>query len=633
MNKNLITSMLCCSLLLAGCGGSGGDTTPVNQDSGKNGNNGNTDSNNGNTDSNNDNTDSGTDTTTKPVAKIQASAFGETGNVIQLSTTGSAIPENAEITWQWQAKPQGSNAQFSNPNAKQTYFTADVAGIYILGLTIKSGSNESTTQFEIRIKEKTTPSVNTPPVADFTLTKQEIAINEHLQLDASNSSDSDGDNLSYKWQVTAPANVDEYTLVSPNNNLASFASKFAGEYTITLTVYDGKSSHSKSEKVIVIDNQPALKAVISAPSEVTLSSMTFVELKSDGSQYQGAVTPLWSFDSKPSGSQAAMATPNGFLTSLQLDKAGQYKIRFSLKDKQGRLSEATHTLTAKLGEANKPLVFVDAPESTKINEAIELSAKRSRDTSGRTLSFSWTFKPFEAGLTYSVTNEDTDTVIFTPHGEGTYRYFVEVSNGELSQTASGVIKSHPENYGPTASMSPQISTAAEGETKVFVVSAEDKDGDPLTYRWSLETKPENSTAVVNNADNRASITFDEAGNYVLKCIVSDGKVELVVAAFIKVSAVQNSAPVITALDYQGVLKTDAALWITPTVIDSDSNAGNLTYFWKVVAPSGEVIDSTAAHDSNLQFTPVASGDYQVSLSVVDEKSASVATKTITLSVE
>ena len=140
--------------------------------------------------------------------------------------------------------------------------------------------------------------MNTPPVANFTLTKQEIAINEHLQLDASNSSDSDGDNLSYKWQVTAPAHVDEYTLVSPNNNLASFASKFAGEYTITLTVYDGKSSHSKSEKVIVIDNQPALKAVISAPSEVTLSSMTFVELKSDGSQYQGAVTPLWSFDSK-----------------------------------------------------------------------------------------------------------------------------------------------------------------------------------------------------------------------------------------------------------------------------------------------------------------------------------------------
>lgn len=98
MNKNLITSILCCSLLLAGCGGSGGDTTPVNQDSGKNGNNGstdsnnsNTDSNNSNTDSNNDNTDSGTDTTTKPVAKIQASAFGETGNVIQLSTTGSTI--------------------------------------------------------------------------------------------------------------------------------------------------------------------------------------------------------------------------------------------------------------------------------------------------------------------------------------------------------------------------------------------------------------------------------------------------------------------------------------------------------------------------------------------------------------
>ncbi|GEK08686.1 PKD domain-containing protein [Pseudoalteromonas peptidolytica] len=627
MNKRLILLALFLGATLTACGGSGGSSATANNNNSSNSNN------NTGTDSSTDNNNSNTDNT-QLEAKISPIQSVYTGATVKLIGTSSVVSANATVAWSITAKPQNSTAQIADKSSLLNEFVADVAGDYEVQLTIKSASQESTAKASVKVTDKPVEPTNRAPKAVITPFKERAVKSEQVTLSAKDSSDPDGDRLSYKWQVSSANNALDFHLINPEGEYAVFAGRDYGVFTISLTVHDGKTySETVTKQIEVYDDRPELKAVISAPTEVILGSVNFVELKSEGSQYPRAVTPLWSFDSKPSGSQAKMATPSGFITSAQLDKPGQYQIRFSLKDEYGRVSEATHTITAKYGEARTPLVFVDAPESTKINEAIELSAKRSTDASGRPLTYAWTFEPREPGLTYSVSNENTDTVTFTPHGEGYYRYSVKVSNGELSDTATGMVKATPENNEPTVSISPRISVALEGQTKVFEISAEDKDGDPLTYQWSFSAKPEISTAVINGSDNRASITFNEVGNYVPNCTVSDGKVEVDISAFIQVRAVQNGAPTIAALDAQGMLKVGTEVQLASTVVDADSHTQHLTYFWTVTEPSGKVIEGAAVNDATLRFTPAVSGDHQVKLSVIDEKSAAVATKVVTLSVE
>ncbi|WP_440054542.1 PKD domain-containing protein [Pseudoalteromonas sp. T1lg65] len=574
-----------------------------------------------------------------PIAKIQSSVLGYTGDTLQVSAVSSTIPANAQLAWSWAAKPTGSTAQFADPNATLTQFTADVAGTYIVKLFIRSGANEATAQFTITIKDKTPPTENTPPVASFTLTKQEIAVNEYLKLDGRASSDKDNDNLSYQWQVKAPENVPEYILVSPKNSVASFASRFPGEYTITLTVTDGKASHSQSANITVAGEPPAtakpLNAVITAPTEVTLSGLiTLVTLNStDKSQFYGSVLPLWSIDSKPEDSNPVILGVNGFDTSMTVDKPGQYQIRLSFKDRNGKLSEDTHTFTAQYGDPSRPLVYLDRPESGRVNHTVEISAKRSRDLDGRPLTFKWTFEPKTADMAYSVEDENTHTVKFTPHSEGFYKYQVEVSNGELSDIAPGHLYVDPENYAPRIEISPKTTVASEGETKTFYVTGSDKDGDTLTYTWSLYAKPDNSQAVINDTGDQAAITFDVAGSYIVKCVASDGELEAWTVAAVKVSEAQNSTPSITSIGYQGTPSRNSLLQLTSTVVDQDSESSDLTYFWKVFSPTGQVITDTIQQGVGLQFTPTDTGNYHVELNVVDDKSGAVATKAFSLTVE
>lgn len=52
----------------------------------------------------------------------------------------------------------------------------------------------------------------------------------------------------------------------------------------------------------------------------------------------------------------------------------------------------------------------------------------------------------------------------------------------------------------------------------------DDDGDPLTYTWTFDSRPEGSMAELSAADTAmASFTTDEAGDYVVQLIVNDGK--------------------------------------------------------------------------------------------------------------
>ena len=96
-------------------------------------------------------------------------------------------------------------------------------------------TSENTTSNDI--PSTTTPQMNTPPVADAGI-EQAVTTGTIVTLDASASSDIDGDTLSYRWSITSmPSST--ASLTNAQSAAPSFTPDIDGDYVISLVVNDG----------------------------------------------------------------------------------------------------------------------------------------------------------------------------------------------------------------------------------------------------------------------------------------------------------------------------------------------------------------------------------------------------------
>jgi chitinase len=76
-----------------------------------------------------------------------------------------------------------------------------------------------------------------------------------ISLDASGSSDAEGDSLSYSWTQIDGNRVDLVFDEDGDDNVTSFDAK-AGEYTFKLTVTDAYGVSSSEEKTVAVATEP-----------------------------------------------------------------------------------------------------------------------------------------------------------------------------------------------------------------------------------------------------------------------------------------------------------------------------------------------------------------------------------------
>src|SRR6185369_6754249 len=109
----------------------------------------------------------------------------------------------------------------------------------------------------------------------------------------------------------------------------------------------------------------------------------------------------------------------------------------------------------------------------------------------------------------------------------------------LSQAARTV------NRPPTAHAGPDQTVPAIATILLNGAASTDADGDPLTYSWTLVSRPAESLASVENPTSvRPSLRVDTPGNYVVRLIVNDGSVDSA-PAMVTISRT-NSKPVARA---------------------------------------------------------------------------------------
>ncbi len=92
--------------------------------------------------------------------------------------------------------------------------------------------------------------------------------------------------------------------------------------------------------------------------------------------------------------------------------------------------------------------------------------------------------------------------------------------GTIPATFETYVVNHP----PTASAGHDKTVTVRSTVWLDGSASSDPDGDPLTYAWSIVTKPTSSRATLTKPTSvKPTFTPDRAGTYVVQLVVNDGK--------------------------------------------------------------------------------------------------------------
>jgi hypothetical protein len=186
------------------------------------------------------------------------------------------------------------------------------------------------------------------------------------------------------------------------------------------------------------------------------------------------------------------------------------------------------------------------------------------------------------------------------------------------------------NVAPVANAGPLQNILTASLVTLDGSASTDANGDTLTYRWSLTSKPTGSAAVLSSTTSaRPTFTADVAGTYVATLIVNDGQVDSASATVTVTATRANAAPVANA----GAAQT---VYLGSTVTldgsaSSDANGDTLTYRWTVQSYPGLFAPLLSGSTSvNPTFSSNDAGVFVLSLVVNDGQASSIAsTVTVT----
>src|SRR5689334_15839848 len=137
--------------------------------------------------------------------------------LVVLNGSGSTNPSgigSLSYNWKFSSRPEGSNAALQYETSVTPAFVVDVAGSYVIDLTVTNGLGSSSASV-------TVTTANTAPVADAG-PNQTVAVGARAVLSGQRSSDVDGDALSYQWTLVTQPEGSQAKLSGANTVSPSF---------------------------------------------------------------------------------------------------------------------------------------------------------------------------------------------------------------------------------------------------------------------------------------------------------------------------------------------------------------------------------------------------------------------------
>lgn len=190
---------------------------------------------------------------------------------------------------------------------------------------------------------------NEKPTAAISLSTSTPQVNQSMTMDASGSSDPDGEITSYTWTVGTNTYAGE---------VASHTFSITGEHAIDLRVQDDDGATDSTTEIVTVQEEPE------PPNEGPVASFS---ISNESPTVGQSVSFDASSSSDPDGSVSEYnwniedSTRTGVSTSYTFDSPGDYAVTLTVTDNDGATSSESRTLT----------VSEDEPERSPFGDFVE----------------------------------------------------------------------------------------------------------------------------------------------------------------------------------------------------------------------------------------------------------------------
>lgn len=364
-----------------------------------------------------------------------------------------------------------------------------------------------------------------------------------VRLDAGASSDPDNDTLAFEWRLATRPAGSALVLTDTKAKTLQFSPDVLGDYAVELKVTDGRGGQATQLMPVSVDNHAPVNNVVVQVTPVVEGQAYKIANATVGYVYQldsGASTDpdgnlanrKWEILSKPAGSSVTLATPSAAAISLSPDVIGDYALQLTVTDNRG--ASATSAILVQV-DNRRPVAAITSNASPEAlpsaplirvpqNTRLTLRGGDSLDADGDALTYLWTVDARPAGSAAALSSSVAINPTVTVDAEGAYQFRLRVTDtaGAFSERTLTV------NVGvepPVALVDRARLTLVAGETaRSSAALSFDRDGDALTYSWSIDARPAGSVATIASP-NQAALNFvpDVVGTYVATVTVSDGR--------------------------------------------------------------------------------------------------------------
>ena len=453
------------------------------------------------------------------------------------------------------------------------------------------------------------PSANQTPIANAGI-DQKAKVGDTVVLNGSGSVDPDGDVLTFVWQFTAMPAGSVASLSDAQSNQPEFVLDVSGEYRLQLIVNDGKADSAPDMVSITTENSPPVALAgpdgsVPVGQSYQLTGAASYDIDGDSISY------FWQILSAPPGSIANLTAVDIINPKLTPDLSGNYLIQLIVNDGEADSLPAQVQIST---ENSAPVANAGADQTPAVADWVTLDGSASSDIDGDPLTYQWRLisKPAQSDTQLNLPQSVMPQLLVDQ--PGSYVLGLTVSDGLLSSSEDHV-ELNTRNSAPLAHAGTN-QTAVVGTLVTLDGSASsDVDGDPLSYLWSLLSKPVGSAAQLSNVSAvTPDFTIDLAGTYQFQLIVNDGLVDSLPDT-VSVST-ENSAPVANAGPDQNPFVGETVKLDGTASYDVDGDA--LSYRWSVVSlPAGSTaaLSDTASAQPGLNID--VAGTYLVQLIVND----------------
>ena len=221
----------------------------------------------------------------------------------------------------------------------------------------------------------------------------------------------------------------------------------------------------------------------------------------------------------------------GLLSNMEVDtQFGVYGNAAAAFNGQALANFVYSSNTTSVAPAVVSLVTANAGSAQDVaaGQQVALDGTRSSSASGPIVAYGWTLTTRPVGSSATLSSLTSAKPTFTADVAGTYVVTLIVNDGVSNSDPKSVTITALGNVAPVANAGVAQNVPVGALVTLDGSASSDANSDPLTYAWTLTSKPNGSAATLSSTTSvRATFTADLVGTYVATLVTNDGRLNSV----------------------------------------------------------------------------------------------------------